>query len=58
MEAIWGVVRTILAATAGAWAIKMGYADGDTVNTLLGALGVIVIGIWSVVQKINSKPKA
>lgn len=55
MEAIWGIVRTILAATAGAWAIKMGYADGDTVNTILGGLGVVLIGAWSVVQKMQAK---
>lgn len=57
MEAIWGVVRTVLAATAGAWAVKMGYLDGDTMNTLLGALGVIVVGVWSVFQKATAAKK-
>lgn len=57
MEAIWGVVRTMLAATAGAWAVKQGYLSGDDLNTYLGAAGVLLVGAWSVIQKMNAKKK-
>lgn len=56
-EAIWGVIRTVLAATAGAWAVKAGYADGDTVNTVLGAAGVLVVAVWSAIQKASAAKK-
>lgn len=57
MEAIWGVVRTVLAATLGGWAVKQGYVNGDDMNAMLGAAGVIIVGIWSAVQKVQAGKK-
>lgn len=57
MEQIWGIVRTVLAATAGAWAVKAGYMDGDQLNAFLGGLGVVVVSAWSVVQKVQASKK-
>lgn len=50
MEMILGVIRALLAA-GGGWLINKGYADAGQVESLVGALLVIVAGIWSIVQK-------
>jgi len=50
---IGGIVRTVLAAGAGALVAK-GYGDIETWNTIIGGLVVIGTGIWSVVQKKKS----
>lgn len=47
---IGGIVRTVLAAGAGALVAK-GYGDIETWNTVIGALIVLGTGVWSVVQK-------
>lgn len=57
MEAIWGVIRTVLAATLGGWAVKQGYVNGDDMNAMLGAAGVLVVGVWSAVQKVQTAKK-
>lgn len=49
-EEIWGVIRTILAAIAG-WAAGQGYVDNDTAMAIIGALGTIFVGVWSIKNK-------
>lgn len=56
IEQVWGVVRTVLAATAGAAVVKYGYLDAETTNAVLGAIGVIVVAAWSIFSK--KKPTA
>lgn len=51
-EVVWGIVRTILAAGAGYLAAK-GIVDEATGQQIIGALGVIFTGIWSVWSKVK-----
>lgn len=50
MDMILGVVRAVLAALGG-WLIQKGYVDQGQVDALIGALLVIVTGIWSILSK-------
>lgn len=54
IEMLWGVLRAILAALGGV-AVSKGYIDNDTLTAVLGAIGTIVIAIWSVVAKWGAK---
>ena len=45
-EQVWGVVRTVLAAVGGYFAMK-GYIDEATINTVLGGVGVAFVAVWS-----------
>jgi len=53
MEAILGVVRAILAAVGG-YFVSKGVLDEGVVNSIIGALMVIITGVWSVVSKRKS----
>lgn len=53
MEAILGVVRAILAAVGG-YFVSKGVLDEGIVNSIIGALMVIITGVWSVVSKRKS----
>lgn len=53
MEAILGVVRAILAAVGG-YFVSKGVIDEGVVNSIIGALMVILTGVWSVVSKRKS----
>ena len=57
MEMILGVVRALLAALGG-YIISKGWADQGTVDGLVGAVLVVVAGLWSIISKVNSKPVA
>ncbi len=50
MEAILGVVRAILAAVGG-YFVSKGLIDEGVLNSVIGALMVIITGIWSVISK-------
>lgn len=52
--AIWGIVRTILAAFSG-YIVAKGWVDDATYQAVLGALGTIFVAVWSVIAK---KPAA
>lgn len=45
--AIWGIVRTILAAFSG-YIVAKGWVDDATYQSVLGALGTIFVAVWSV----------
>ena len=49
-EQIWGIVRTILAA-AGGVAVGKGYISNEMLTAVLGGLGTLFIGVWSVKSK-------
>ena len=49
-EQVWGIVRTILAA-AGGYLVAKGYIDNTTMVSILGGLGTVFIGAWSVWSK-------
>jgi Na+-transporting methylmalonyl-CoA/oxaloacetate decarboxylase beta subunit len=48
-EVAWGIVRTVLAAAAGVLVTK-GYVSADTLNQIIGAVGVIFVGVWSAIS--------
>lgn len=50
MEAILGVVRAILAAVGG-YFVSKGVIDEGVLNSVIGALMVIITGVWSVISK-------
>lgn len=52
-EAIWGVVRTILAAVGGYFVAK-GKVDDATIQQILGGLGTIFVAGWSIFSKVKS----
>jgi hypothetical protein len=54
MEMILGVVRALLAA-AGGYMINQGWADQGTVDGLIGAVIVVIAGIWSIISKAKAK---
>ena len=47
---IGGIVRTILSAFAG-YAAGKGWVDNDTGLAIAGAVGTLVVAVWSVIQK-------
>ena len=49
---VWGVVRAILAAGAGALATK-GWLDTSSVEPLIGAIMLVITVGWSAWQKIE-----
>lgn len=48
------VVRQILAAISGWWGLD-GFASGDQMNAIIGAIGVLVTTGWSIWQKYNTE---
>ena len=54
MEMILGVLRALLAA-AGGYMINQGWADQGTVDGLVGAILVVVAGIWSIISKAKAQ---
>lgn len=50
-EAIFGVVRAVLAAVGG-WAVAQGWVDESTVEQVVGAVLVIATAAWSVRSKL------
>ena len=50
MDMIMGVLRAVLAALGG-WLIQKGYIDQGQVDALIGALLVLITGIWSILSK-------
>jgi Na+-transporting methylmalonyl-CoA/oxaloacetate decarboxylase beta subunit len=53
-EVAWGIVRTVLAAAAGVLVTK-GYVSADTLNQIIGAVGVIFVGVWSAISNRSGK---
>lgn len=49
-EQVWGVVRTILAAGGGVLVGK-GYLTNEMLMAILGGLGTLFVGVWSVKAK-------
>lgn len=49
-EQIGGVVRAVVAALGGV-AVGKGLIDQETVLTVAGAIGTIVVAVWSVMSK-------
>lgn len=49
-EQIGGIVRTIAASALG-YAAGKGIIDSSLVNELAGAIGILAVGIWSIVSK-------
>lgn len=49
-EQAWGILRTILAA-AGGVAVGKGWISNEVLTAILGGLGTIFVGIWSVKSK-------
>jgi hypothetical protein len=56
-EQIWGIVRTVLAAVGG-WAVAKGYVSNELLTAVLGGVGTIFVGVWSVVAKKQTPPAA
>ena len=52
-EEVGGVVRTVLAALGGYFVAK-GLVDAATVTAVAGAVGTLVVAVWSV--KVKRKP--
>lgn len=53
-EAVWGIIRTILASFSGFLAAK-GIVDEATYMTILGAVGTLFVAGWSVAVKLLAK---
>jgi hypothetical protein len=51
-----GVLRAFLAGVGG-WAVSRGYIEQDQVEPLAGATLLIVVAIWSAVNKIRQRQK-
>jgi hypothetical protein len=49
-DMIWGVVRAVLAA-AGGYFVANGVVDAGTLETVLGAIGVLFAAGWSIWSK-------
>lgn len=49
-DMVWGVVRTLLAAVGGYYASK-GKLSPDDANTIIGAVGTLGAGVWSIFSK-------
>ena len=45
-----GIVRAVVAGVGG-YLVGKGYVDQATVEQVAGALGVLAVAVWSVVQK-------
>ena len=50
---VWGVIRTILAAVAGYFAGNDLFTM-DFANEAIAALGVLFVGVWSIVEKMKT----
>lgn len=53
---IGGIVRTVLV-SAGSILVTKGYVDDETLNQIVGALIVLGMGVWSVIQKKGAAKK-
>ena len=49
-DIVWGVVRAVLAA-AGGYFVAKGLVDAGTLETVLGAVGVLFTAGWSIWAK-------
>jgi len=49
-DMVWGVVRAVLAASGGYFVAK-GLVDAGTLETVLGAVGVLFTAGWSIWAK-------
>lgn len=49
-DMIWGIVRAVLAA-GGGYFVGAGVLDQDTMNSVIGAVGVLFAAGWSVYSK-------
>lgn len=49
-QEVWGLVRTLLAA-AGGVAVGKGYISNEMLTAILGGLGTLFVGVWSVKSK-------
>lgn len=49
-EQLWGIARTILAA-AGGVAVGKGWISNEMLTAILGGLGTLFVGVWSVKSK-------
>ena len=49
-EEAWGLLRTILAG-AGGVAVGKGWISNEMLTAILGGLGTLFIGVWSVRSK-------
>ncbi len=47
---VMGIVRALLAGAGGSVAAG-GFADEQTVNEIVGAILVIIAGVWSIAEK-------
>lgn len=55
-EAIKGILRAVLGALGG-YLVGKGIIDEGTMSEIIGAVTVIVTGVWSVVDKHLAKKK-
>lgn len=53
-DQIGGIVRAILAAVAG-YFVGKGVVDQGTATTIVGAIGTLVVAVWSVVTNRSGK---
>lgn len=53
-EMIWGVARAVLAAVGGILVTK-GFLDESTLQSVLGAVGVLFTAAWSIWSKSSTK---
>lgn len=54
MEMTLGIIRALLAA-GGGLLVNKGWADDGTVESVTGAILVIVAGVWSTINKVQTK---
>lgn len=54
-EEVGGVVRTVLAALGG-YLVAKGVVDAATVTAVAGAIGTLVVAVWSVWVKRKAAP--
>lgn len=56
MEMTLGIIRALLAA-AGGLLVNKGWADEGTVESVTGAILVVISGVWSMVNKAQTAKK-
>jgi len=49
-DQVWGIIRTILSAGMG-FVVAKGWLDDATSVAIIGAIGTIFVGLWSVISK-------
>jgi len=53
---IGGIIRAVLA-SAGGGLVAQGYLSADQMQTVSGAVAVLLVAVWSVIQKRMEKKK-